>query len=260
MSIRFAKKVVYAAFYIIIVVLIGWGVFGLFFHPTVSCFDHVQDQGELGVDCGGPCSTICTAGAQPLTVLSVNAFASTVGHDTFLAQVANPNANLAAQNFDYAFNLYDASGTLLQSIPGQSFLYGSQSGGAVKYLLLVNQPVPILVASIQLSVPTSTIAWVSSSSLGTAPQLISGNVSTQVGSSTVVTSGQIIDNDTATFNHILIIAVFKNAQGNPIGASQTEIDQIAPGQSENFSVSYPATTAADINPAATQIEVDALRG
>jgi hypothetical protein len=259
MSTRFAKQLVYAAFYIVVVVLIVLGFRAVFFHPAVSCFDGVQDQGETGIDCGGPCSVVCTAGAQPISVLSVNSFASTPGHNTFLAQVANPNADLAAQHFDYAFNLYDASGMLLQSIPGQSFLYAGQSAGAIKYLLVVNEAVASSAASINLSIPTDTITWAATSSLGAVPQLTVGNISTQVGSSTVVATGELTNNDTATFENVLVVAIFKDAQNNPIGASQTEIDEITPGQSEVFSVSYPATAVAGINPAATEIEVDAMR-
>ena len=253
MSTRIAKQIIYGAFYAIFWSLVIWAGYAIFVHPVASCFDHIQNQGETGVDCGGPCSMVCTGSTQPIAVLGVNAFASGAGHDTFLAQIENPNGNFAAQSFAYAFNVYDASGMLLQSYPAQSFIYGSQ----LKYLFLVNQPIPSSTVSVNLTIPTSTTMWIASSTFGASPQLAVQNISTQIGTSTAIAGGQLVDQDTAGFNNIFIIAIFKNAQGNPIGASQTELDSISPGQTENFSVSYPAI--AGINPSATEVEAYAER-
>jgi len=253
MSIRLAKQLIYGTFYVVLWVLVIWGGYRLFFYhpaplPTPS-----------------PSSL-----AQPISVLGVNTFASTPGDETFLAKIANPNANLAAQYFTFSFDLRDASGTVIESFPGASFLYGSE----VKYVALVNQPVANGAASGDasavwtLEIPTSTTQWVATSSFGPAPDFAIQNISTTVGSSTsagggtggtglAIATGQLANNDTATFNNIFIVAIFKDANGNPIGVSQTELDSIAPDQTENFSVSYPAI--AGINPAATEVEAYAER-
>ncbi len=155
--------------------------------------------------------------------------------------------------FDYSFNTYDASGTLIASYPGESFAYPNE----VKYLVLVNQAVASSVATFDLTVPTTTTSWIASSSYGALPQLAVESVSTQIGSSTIVAGGELLNNDTATFNNVFIIAIFKDASGNPIGASQTEVGSIAPGQAVPFSVIYPAVAA--INPAATEVDAYAYR-
>lgn len=258
MSTRFAKQFIYGTFYVVVWVLVIWVGYGLFVKSAPSCFDGKQDQGELGVDCGGPCAMTCTAGLQPVSVLSTNIFQSTPGHETFLAKIAGVNPGLAAQYFTFSFDLRDASGTVLESFPGSSFLYPSE----VKYLTLVNQPVTASVtanptATWTLTIPSADTQWVSGSSFGAIPILTVQNVSTQIGSSTAIASGQLMNGDTATFNSIFIVAVFKDANGNPIGASQTEIDSIAPNQTKNFSVSYPAI--AGINPAATEVQAYAER-
>jgi len=260
MSTRLAKQLIYGTFYVIVWVLVIWVGFALFTHPAASCFDKIQNQGELGVDCGGPCAMVCTAGAPPITLVpgtSVMAFTSTPRHETFLAQVENPNAGSAAESFSYAFNVYDASGTLLQSFPAQSYLFAQQ----VKYLLLMNQAVPDSVASDDITIGNTD--WVTTSTLGAVPQLAVQNVTTKIGSSalgsvgTVVATGQLANIDTATFHNIFIVAVFKDANGNPIAASQTLLDSIAPGQIEDFSVSYPAVSG--IDPTKTDVEAYAFR-
>lgn len=257
MSIRLAKQIVYMAFYIVLWFFIIWDGYSFFIRPAPSCFDHIQNQGEQGVDCGGPCATVCAASTQPIAVQSVNAFAASAGADTFLAKIANANAGDSAQSFDYSFNVYDASGTLLKSYPGQSYLYGQQ----LKYLVLVNQPVPDGVANADLTI--TNVNWVKDSAIGAAPQIAVQDVSTQIATSSagvsgaIVATGQIANNDVATFNDVLVVVVFKDSNGNPVGASQTEIDSIAPTQIENFAVNYPFS--AGINPDATEVEAYTVR-
>lgn len=259
MSIRLAKQLVYGAFYVVIWVLVIWGGYALLVHPAPPPIQPVSVT------------------AQPISVLGVNVFASTPGNETFLAKVANINTNLAAQYFSFSFDLRDASGKIVESLPGASFLYG----GEVKYVALVNQPVVnnainnSVVNAWTLTISPATTEWVASSSFGAAPIFAIQNVATQINTSSILNSGStstaqniampgialvtgtLADNDAATFNSIFIVAIFKDANGNPVGASQTEIDSIAPNQTENFSVSYPAV--AGIDPAATEVEAYAER-
>jgi hypothetical protein len=53
------------------------------------------------------------------------------------------------------------------------------------------------------------------------------------------------------------MVLFKEGGGNVIGVSQTELDNVAAGATNNFSVIYPA--APNINPAVNQILVYAIR-
>lgn len=39
--------------------------------PTGSCFDLVQNQGEEGVDCGGPCPRTCAGLDEPKTIIDI---------------------------------------------------------------------------------------------------------------------------------------------------------------------------------------------
>jgi hypothetical protein len=244
MSTRLAKQIIYGAFYAIVLFAIFFGGYLL-----------LRPQAPVSCEVTGDCVPV----AQPITVLAVEPFTTAPGHTTFLAKIANPNTELAAWNFSYSFNVYDASGTLLQTLPGDSYLYG----GEIKYVLLTNQTIATSAAATDLLIPTSTVSWVATSSFGLEPQLAIINVSTAMSSSTfpssptVIAAGQLIDNDTASFNNIFIVAVFKDASGNPIGASQTELNSIAPNQTESFSISYPDLPG--INPAATEVEAYAHR-
>jgi hypothetical protein len=145
--------------------------------------------------------------------------------------------------------VYDSGGVLLASFPGESFLYASE----VKYILLPNQAIPNGVAHVDLTITNAN--WVNGDS-GAAPHF-GETIITQVGSSTTVAAGQLTNQDVVPFKNILIIAIFKDAQGNPIGASQTVFDSITASQTKPFSIFYPAL--ANVDSTRTEVEAYAAR-
>ncbi len=254
MDVRTAKQAIYGALFLIIVVGIIAGVYFSFFRVTASCFDGIQNQGETGIDCGGPCATVCApANLHDIVVGSVQSFASGPGHTTFLAEVENHNTGFAIRSFGYEFILYDASGNAIATVSGQSFIYA----GEVKYIVLPNEATsaPVDHASLVIQNP----AWTPAATLGLVPQF--GNPLTITGgtvsSSTATVTGRITDGDVSSFTNILIVAIFYGVDGNPVGASQTELDAIAPNQTESFSVMYPAVP--NMDPSLTKAYAYALR-
>lgn len=237
MSTRRAKQIIYGTLYGLIWLAVLAGIYYVIVRPIIT-----------PPPCTGPACG--SEAAQPIATSTVWTF--TVGSDsaTYLAKITNTNANFGAAAFDYAFDFYDASGTVIEDIPGTSFIYPSQ----VKYLVAPNMKP---VAAAYLSLDVKNVQWVSSSSMGMVPQFAFTNVATKTGSTTVSVNGQMTDNDVAPFSAVLIVAVFKDGGGTPIGASQTEIDNVAPGTAQNFSVIYPA--AAGINPADNELEAYGLR-
>jgi hypothetical protein len=256
MDIRRAKQVIYGSFYLIVVLGVIAIVWFSFLKPPPSCFDNVQNQGEQGVDCGGPCALACIPkDVQKLaTVGDVLLFPSTPGHYTLLVQIANRNAGFAAPFVDYRFDLYDAAGTLLGSVPGTSYIYG----GEVKYLLAPNVAVPAEAASARLVMQDPT--WVPSEAMGVVPNFnnplsVTGS---DVSTSTITAHGHIVNGDVAAFTNIFIIAIFRGAADDaPLGASQTVVDRLAPNEAQGFSVMYPSD--ARIDPSRTQFYAYALR-
>lgn len=253
MTARRAKQIIYGAFYLIIIIGIAAGIYYRFFRVTPSCFDHIQNEGEAGVDCGGPCAAVCAPSTEEIVVGGLSTFASSPGHYTFLARVENHADGLAARSFDYALDLEDASGTVLQSLPGNSFLYG----GEVKYLVFPNISVPERFGHASLAIRNPE--WVPAATMGLVPQF--GNplpvTGSAITSSTITVTGALTDGDVSAFQNVMIVAIFYGANGIPIGASETELNGIAPSQTETFSVSYPAVPNA--NPLLTKIYAYALR-
>ena len=127
---RLAKQIVYGTVFLIILALIGYGLVRLLYNPAPSCFDNVQNQGETGVDCGGPCIPCAIKSLQPIQVQSQKAFKASDGTGVAV-EIYNPNPDWGAQSFDYTITLKDQFGHALQTESGKSFIYP----GELKYII-----------------------------------------------------------------------------------------------------------------------------
>lgn len=254
MSTRQAKQIIYGALYAILWVAVIFFFYSTFIKPAPSCYDGVKNQNEEGVDCGGVCPTACgVAAAQALSAAGgVSIFSTSANHYTFLAEVQNHNSDLAAKSFDYTFDLYSPAGTVIVSLPGQSFIYANE----VKYIVLPNQTVSQPVDHAALTITNTQ--FVKSSDVGSiVPAFKFENVTGQVSPSTVSIGGQITNDDIASFPAVTIVGIFKDSSGNVIGASETEVDHFDPNTTQSFSVIYPAV--ATIDPSESQVFAYGLR-
>lgn len=235
MTRRTRKQLIYGAFYLSVFL----GIISLFYFrikPSPSCFDGIQNQGEEGVDCGGPCVNVCIPGnIKPVSVVGQPlVFRPDRSHITLLVEVGNPNQNYASKNFSYIFSLYDDKGALVQSFPGSSYIYG----GEVKYIIFPNAPAPQNDWSYARFAVKNT-GWVPSAEFPGPPRLDLIGAKTAVSGNNLIVNGQAVNNDTITLSKIKIIAVLKGKLGQVAGASQTEIDTLIPNESRPFVILHP---------------------
>ncbi len=197
------------------------------FYQTPSCTDGVQNQGEQGIDCGGPCAYLCTAQELPPTVLFTKAFNYGGGRTDVVASVENKNASAAAKNVPYRITLYGAGQALIQEISGTLDLPPGVS-------------TPIYVPNITsgkqtvtqafLTIDPSSPQWYSMTANERNVPLVS-NIS-QGGTPDAPRIEAVLSNQaTAPFNQVRIIVLVHNKNGDVIAASQTLVPTIpAQGQ------------------------------
>ncbi len=241
MSTRRAKQFIYGMFYLVL-----WAVCIAIVYFAVRFVAPPTPPAP-------PCTeaTCAPTGTAPLATSTVWTFVTAPHHYTFLAQVANTDPDYAATYLGYAIDLYDASGTVIQSIPESSFVYQGQT----KYLVVPN--VTISSAFVRAGLSLTRAYWQASSTLGTLPDFSVENTATQGTSSTVSVSGQLTNANIATTRYVFVDAIFLGTNGAPIGVSQTEINNVTPGQTVDFSVMYPQTGS--IDPAASTVLVYGLK-
>jgi len=249
---RRLKQLVYGLLYLAILGGIVFGFYLIFIRPAPSCFNGVQDQGELGVDCGGPCRAPCVPERGVTPVDGVAVLPIDVGHVSLLAQVQNPNLNLAAWSFTYTLSITDKTGNPLHSLYGHSYMYA----GEAKYLFAVKVDMPpatIGRADIQIGSTT----WVYVADMGDTPSLAVQALETMTSSSSLTVSGVVANNDITSFPQVTILAIFKNQSGSIVGLSQTQISNLSLNEKRGFIILHPPL--GDVNPGFTQVFTYALR-
>lgn len=137
---RLHKQIIIAVIFIALVGLLGFG-FWFLTKPTPSCLDNIQNQGEEGIDCGGPCQACEISTLQALKVLWTEAIPAQNNFYDAVAQIKNPNQNYGSGQFSYIFNFYDVEHNLVTQESGQTYILPNQT----KYILVrrINSPVQI---------------------------------------------------------------------------------------------------------------------
>ena len=231
---RFLKHFFYGIFYLAILAGIGYLFYAGALKPAPSCFDLIQNQGEEGVDCGGPCANICTPGVkQPNFSGEAKLFDLPGNQTSALYLLQNPNPDYAIKDFAYEFQIKDASGATIKTVSDHSFIYA----GDVKYIIVPAVDVGSVAPSTAYFSATSTV-WVRAQDF-VKPKLEIQSENMSEGSSSIIVTGRLVSQDTTAFPSVLLIAVVKNNSGEDIGVGQTTLENVSPGESRNFSIIHP---------------------
>ncbi len=87
-----------------------------------TCYDKKQNQGEVGVDCGGPCTFYCAKELTDPTVRWVRTFTIRPGIVHAVAYIEHDYPTAAARTLRYQFKVYDDQNTLIADRIGSTFL------------------------------------------------------------------------------------------------------------------------------------------
>ncbi|MFH1161799.1 MAG: hypothetical protein V1696_00780 [Candidatus Jorgensenbacteria bacterium] len=252
---RSAKQFAYGAFYLVLFLLILWGVFRALV-PGPSCSDGILNGDEAGVDCGGPCAPCAKAQTEVLRPGTVQAFSTQDGRTVFLAQVINPNAAYAAESFSYSFSISDSSGRHLGDTPSKT---GRIHASERRYLFEPEVPAQFSSAD-RAELTLSQVVWRKASELPRIDIAASG-VATDVGSDGVRVLGAVKNQGPLTARGVKIVALLHDRVGVPLFAAQTVLDEIAGGETQAFPpIKFPSdeSLARSVDPAATEIFVSGL--
>ncbi len=107
----FKRQFLYALGVLLVVALLGTGVWLVFFYHAPSCSDGVQNKDEVGVDCGGSCKKLCQA--PRVSALWVRAVPVAQGVYHAVALVRNPETDAGTSALPYTFSLYDDKDILI---------------------------------------------------------------------------------------------------------------------------------------------------
>ena len=192
-------------------------------YKAPSCSDGIQNQGEEGIDCGGPCSNLCYDQEEQPTVLFTKAVNNGQGRLDAIAEVENPNSGAGAKDVSYTITFYNANQT--------------EVGGANGTLdLPPNATVPVFIPGVAtdneavagafLTIATSSIQWFSMP-LAEAP-LAPVVLTPQLGGSSSAPRIQAVltNNSITPLTNVQAVVFVHDSTGDIIAASATVVPTV----------------------------------
>lgn len=216
------RQIIVIAVLAVAVLLLLAGVAFAAFYRVPTCFDRTQNQGEAGVDCGGPCNSLCTADATAPEVLFTRAIASQPGRLDAISYVRNPNAHAAASRVRGVVELYDAGQNLIAK---QNVSFDLPPGRPIPVYLPGIAFTDTPVARAFLTIDQSSVKWFQTEASLELPKVTD-----------IKTEASVRPRITATLNNvtaypiegITMIAVVFDGEDNAIAASRTVVPSLPP--------------------------------
>jgi hypothetical protein len=199
----------------------------LFAKPVPSCFDGLQNQDELGVDCGGACAKVCPLELKPIRVLWSRIFNPSTGRYDLATLVENPNSRYAARSFNYSVKVLDENNLLITTRRGQAFLNPGETMVIYDPKLEVGQRVPYR-TSFSLDSPV----WQRLDGPGPVLQVKDQTITfTSPGARLNAT---VVNESSQVFRNVQVVAVVSGSDENALAVSSTLVERLEPGQSSDL--------------------------
>jgi hypothetical protein len=233
---------------IILVAMFGYFVYKNFFDKAPTCHDGIQNQGELGIDCGGPCSTLCSFQSRTPVVLWSRVFQTANGVSSVVAYVENQNPTAGVEQISYEFRVYDANNILAADpIDGTTFLGPNERTAIFESPLVTGNRVPAT-AFFQF---TTTPTFVKTDPRFQTPQLTSADVNLTGATTSPKLSAEIVNSTLYDYANVPVVAILYDKDGNAINASQTFIPSIPQQTNQRVYFTWPKPFAEPV----TKIEI-----
>ncbi len=107
-----------------------------------TCYDKKQNQGEVGTDCGGPCTFYCVGELRDPVVRWKKLVRITPGVYHAVAYIEHGNPTAAARLVAYTFKVYDEKNTLITERSGTTFLGPMGRTALIETLIRTGNIVP----------------------------------------------------------------------------------------------------------------------
>ncbi len=234
MNPRLIKQIIYGAGYLILFGLIIFGIYYIWFQPVPTCSDGRRNQGETGVDCGGPCRPCEIKTLSSIQVSWVKYFPA--GERTVLAaEIKNPNPEWATASFSYAFEMYGADGQKIKTVSNKSFIYSAE----IKYIIELVDIAFKDVKNAKLSLTDPV--WFSKTEFPEpSTQIREIKIEAAQEKTSGPTVSAFISNKNAfPLQKIKIIAFLLNQNGIYVSASKTELENLAAFEERFLKIAFP---------------------
>jgi hypothetical protein len=200
-----------------------------------TCYDKKQNQGEVGVDCGGPCTFYCVGELQDPKVRWVRTFDIRPGIVHAVAYIEHTYPTAAARQIRYSFKLYDENNTLIQERTGSTFLGTMGRTAIVETLIKTGTVKPAIVRFSTLPpLPWEKIP-------GAYSQVVLKTDRTLLESQPDLTrvTATIENTSRISFRDVHVVAILYDKDDNAVNASQALLLSLPGESSQTVTFTWP---------------------
>lgn len=256
MDYRRRRQTIIVLILLVILGLIGTGVYFKWFYQKPTCSDGKQNQNETGVDCGGLCIPCERLTIRDPEIEWVKFLALKDNNYDLVAKIDNPNPNFGLEKFKYTFKIYDETGVLLKEQASASFILPAEK----KYLIEGNVAAGKKIGQVDLGLEkVSKDAWKKLKENFESPDIYIHDkqfqyLENQTGSARA--SGTIKNNSDFDFGTINAAVVLFGENKEIVGVNKTEISTVLAGEERYFSVLWFAPFKATVQSVEMQSETN----
>lgn len=227
------KRFTIAIIFIFIVVVVGGGLYFLLRSNPPTCFDGIQNQGEEGIDCGGPCG-LCEK-PENLEIL-FQGFIPTVPSDfDLVARIKNPNRSWGVESLDYQFNIYDSGNELIGTRQGKTYILPQET----KYI--IEQRMTTKMDPSRTEIEIKEVNWRKLKDFEEIELRINNKKHELIDSELDQLSGSVENKSNFDLDKIEVTGLlFSN--GRIIAAGWTDMWTVLMGESRYFEINWPYKT------------------
>lgn len=251
---RKKRRVLVGAVFITLVALFFTGFYYAFIKGPETCFDNKQNQDEQGIDCGGVCAAVCVEKieAQDISIIEKAFVPAGQGRYDALVRVYNPNDIAGASAFSYTIELKDASGRVLVSRTGKSYILPQEK----KYLMEMNMETGGVPASMEATFSDAT--WERFSGYQERPNIniyskYYGLVSDGINYGKA--SGLVANESQYDFRSIVVRVILRDKAGKVLAFNSTELRTMRSKDEREFQLIWPTAFPGVVEK--TEMETDA---
>lgn len=202
-------------------------------YKAPSCTDNKLNQGEEGIDCGGPCTLLCKASALDMIVHWQRSFKVKAGVYNALAYVENPNRESGVTSINYHFEFYDNNNVLIYERRGRTFIPPKKIFGIFESNITTGTRIPVTTFFEFSEEPLWRKDYQQEGSISMTNEVLSDDNGLPRLSAVLENRGN------ESVSNIEVVAVVYDASRNAVGVSRTMVDSVAKGGTSQLNFTWP---------------------
>ncbi|MBT3356374.1 hypothetical protein HN784_01315 [bacterium] len=225
--------------YLGLFVVVGGSLF-LIVRSTPSCEDGRRNQGEVDVDCGGPCKP-CTE-LITLEPIKIDRYEWVYSYDNnydFVGVMKNPNNKYGASEFKYRVNVETQNG---EKFVQPNWVTSFALPGEEKTLLLQGVELESAPLSIKFELDMEDIKWEKFTSFESPDFIINDRRYEELGGGAANFSrawGMVINRGSVDFEEVIVKALLRNSSGRLLATNSDFLGGFHAGARRDFNMFFP---------------------